>query len=81
MILDEVSEACFLKRHREALQSAKSATNAYASTHSFCGQAVVATLDLLAKNVNDFGSAWAVPCTWCTVEKRNLGRNHVEHFF
>eukprot|EP00435_Cladocopium_sp_Y103_P001727 s4552_g1.t1 len=61
VILDGVSDAYFLKRHREALQgrpkalkSAKSATNVYAYTYSFCGRAVVATLDLSAENLGAF---------------------------
>ena len=61
VILDGVSDAYFLKRHREALQgrpkalkSAKSATNVYAYTYSFCGRAVVATLDLSAENLEAF---------------------------
>ena len=61
VILDGVSDAYFLKRHREALQgrpkarkSAKSVTNVYAHTYSFCGRAVVATLDLSAENLNAF---------------------------
>ena len=43
-----------LQGRQEALKSAKSATNVYAYTYSFCGRAAVATLDLSAENVEAF---------------------------
>ncbi|CAE7355578.1 unnamed protein product, partial [Symbiodinium sp. CCMP2456] len=58
VILDGVGDAVFLKRHRETLQGrpkvvkgAKSATNVYAYSFSFCARAVVATFDLSARNL------------------------------
>lgn len=58
VVLDGVADALFLKRNREALQGrpktvkgARSATNVYSYTYSFCGRAVVATFDLSAANL------------------------------
>ena len=54
VLLDGVGDALFLKRNREALQGrpkivkgARSATNVYSYSYSFCGRAVVATFDAL----------------------------------
>ena len=59
VILDGVGDALFLKRNREALQGrpkvfkgAKSATNVFAYSYSFCSRAVVATFDLSAQNLD-----------------------------
>ena len=53
VLLDGVGDVLFLKRNREALQGrskavkgARSATNVYSYSFSFCGRAVVATFDL-----------------------------------
>ena len=58
VLLDGVGDALFLKRNRESLQGrpkivkgARSATNVYSYTYSFCGRAVVATFDLSASNL------------------------------
>lgn len=58
VLLDGVGDALFLKRNREALQGrpktvkgARSATNVYSYSFSFCGRAVVATFDLSATNL------------------------------
>ncbi|CAJ1352267.1 unnamed protein product [Effrenium voratum] len=59
VILDGVGDALFLKRNRETLQGrpkvvkgAKSATNVFSYSFSFCGRAVVATFDLSAQNLD-----------------------------
>ncbi|CAJ1358502.1 unnamed protein product [Effrenium voratum] len=59
VLLDGVGDALFLKRNREALQGrpkivkgARSATNVYSYSYSFCGRAVVATFDLSASNLD-----------------------------
>ena len=61
VLFDGIGDALFLKRNREAMQGrpklvkgARSATNVYAYAYSFCGRAVVATLDLSASNLDQF---------------------------
>ena len=61
VLLDGVGDVLFLKRNREALQGrskavkgARSATNVYSYSFSFCGRAVVATFDLSAANLKEF---------------------------
>ena len=58
VILDSVGDAQILKRNRESLQGrakvskgAKSATNVYAYSYTFTHRAVIATMDLSAKNI------------------------------
>ncbi|OLP89005.1 hypothetical protein AK812_SmicGene29587 [Symbiodinium microadriaticum] len=60
VLLDGVGDAMFLKRNREALQGrpkivkgARSATNVFSYSYSFCGRAVVATFDLSAQNLEE----------------------------
>ena len=60
VLLDGVGDAMFLKRNREALQGrpkivkgARSATNVFSYSYSFCGRAVVATFDLSAQNLGE----------------------------
>ena len=60
VLLDGIGDAMFLKRNREALQGrpkivkgARSATNVFSYSYSFCGRAVIATFDLSAQNLEE----------------------------
>jgi hypothetical protein len=61
VLLDGVGDAAILKHHREVLQGrpkvakgARSATMMYAYLYTLCNRAVVATMDLSAKNLDMF---------------------------